>query len=528
MNDYLQQVSMSARSAVQSRDWTKVRACAKEILKRRNNSPEGYFLVGLAEKASNRPAQAVAAFSRALTLDGKRYDAAVELASQYLHSNQYNEAVALLQKYESHLSNSPRYLDMAGMVYTNVGLPERGWPLLEKANDLQPGVDSLQANLAACSVYVGKIDEAKKTYRRLLSKFPNHQRNHYELSRLEKAANTIHLEQMKNSLGSTNLSADKNIFMYYAIGKELEDLERWDEAFHYYELAGNAVATVSGYDVETDIQLIDKIIKVCNSDWLNEVAERISTGSSEKDPIFIVGLPRTGTTLTERIVSSHSRVESIGETYFMQIVLKRESGIQTAENMTTSIIEAASKKNIAGIAEAYLEAVAFKFGAKPMFIEKFPENILYLGFIAKAYPHARIIHLRRNPMDACFAMYKQSFFRYAYTLDDLGQYYVGYNRLLEHWRETLGDRLIEVEYESLVSDQEGQTRKLLEKIGLNFEEACLDFEQNMKASNTASTVQIREKIHTRSVNRWTHFAEHLQPLKSYLLDAGIQIGQTDS
>ena len=127
-------------------------------------------------------------------------------------------------------------------------------------------------------------------------------------------------------------------------------------------------------------------------------------------------------------------------------------------------------------------------------------------------------------MDACFAMYKQSFFRYAYTLDDLGRYYVAYNRLLNHWRETLGNRLIEVEYELLVADQEGQTRELLEKLGLDFEEACLNFDQNVTASNTASTVQIREKIHTRSVNRWKQFAEHLQPLKSYLEDAGIEVG----
>ena len=120
-------------------------------------------------------------------------------------------------------------------------------------------------------------------------------------------------------------------------------------------------------------------------------------------------------------------------------------------------------------------------------------------------------------------MYKQSYFRYAYTLDDLGRYYVAYDRILNHWREALGDRLIEVEYEALVTDQEGETRNLLDKIGLDFEEACLHFDQNITASNTASTVQIREKIHTRSVNRWEHFEEQLRPLKSHLEDAGIKV-----
>ena len=126
-------------------------------------------------------------------------------------------------------------------------------------------------------------------------------------------------------------------------------------------------------------------------------------------------------------------------------------------------------------------------------------------------------------MDACFALYKQSYFRYAYTLDDLGRYYVAHDRLREHWRDVLGERLIEVDYESLVGDQEGQTRRLLDHLVLPFEEACLDFHQNITASNTASAVQVREKIHSRSVNRWQHFAKHLQPLKTYLENAGVAL-----
>ena len=126
-------------------------------------------------------------------------------------------------------------------------------------------------------------------------------------------------------------------------------------------------------------------------------------------------------------------------------------------------------------------------------------------------------------MDACFAMYKQSFFRYAYTLDDLGPYYVAHDRLRNHWREVLEDRMIEMEYEALVADQEGQTRRLLDRLGLQFEETCLNFDQNITASNTASAVQVREKMHSRSVNRWQHFAKGLQPLKTYLENAGIAL-----
>jgi hypothetical protein len=156
-----------------------------------------------------------------------------------------------------------------------------------------------------------------------------------------------------------------------------------------------------------------------------------------------------------------------------------------------------------------------------MFIDKLPDNFLYLGFIAKAFPHAHIIHLRRNPMDACFAMYKQSFFSFAYTLEDLGKYYSAYDRLRRHWGEALKDRVIEVEYESLVADPEGQTRALLDRLGLDFEQACIDFHLNKTPSATASAAQVREKAHTRSVKKWEKFERQLQPLKDYLDEAGI-------
>jgi len=522
VNDHINQVSQQARQAVRAKNWPHVKACAKEILKRSRDNAEGHFLLGLAHKGANQIDQASKSFSRSIRADEGRYDAAVELAGIYLRSSRHGEAAELLQRYEPLLQNSPLYLDMAGTIYTNAGLPERAWPLYRKANDLQPGVDLLQANLAACSVFVGKIDEAKEIYGQLLDKHPFHQRNHYELSRLARATDSEHVDAMKAVLETTNLPPEKNIYAYYAIGKELEDLERWDEAFEYYKKGGDAAASVADYDVQDDVKLIDKMIEVCDEDWLRNNPMDASSNDSGKTPVFVVGLPRTGTTLTERILTSHSQVEGVGESFFMQIVIKRESRVVTADGMNPAIVDAAANKDIQRIAKGYLEAINYKLGDKPFFIEKFPENFLYLGFIAKAFPDARIVHLKRNPMDTCFAMYKQSFFRYAYTLDDLGPYYVAYHRLYEHWRDLFKDRMIEIEYEKLVSDQEPETRQLLDKLGMEFEEGCLNFEQNKNASNTASTVQIREKIHGRSVLRWKCFENQLVPLKACLESAGIR------
>ena len=526
MKEYLAEISAIARKAVSKKDWTTVDAGAKEILKRDSLSPEGYFLSGLVERASRRPIKAVEAFKKVLDLDADRYDAAIELAFQHAVARRNGDAAELVAKYEGKLGNSSLYLNMAGTVYSEIGMPERSWPLFQKANELQPDVDLIQANVAACAVYLGKIEEAKDILKRLLKRFPNHQGNHYQLARLEKATDTKHIEQMKEVLRSTNASPDNNIFMYYAIGKELEDLEEWEEAFNYFKMAGDAAASVADYDINTDLQLIDKIIKVCDADWLAAGANDAPIDVSGKTPIFLVGLPRSGTTLTDRIISSHSKVASVGETQFMQMVLRRESGVKSREKITPAMIEAGVKLDIRVIGDGYMNMLNYRLADEPMFIDKLPFNIFYLGFIKKAYPHARIIHMKRNPMDSCFAMYKQVFtwaYKFSYTLEGLGRFYVAYNRLLDHWQQTLKDWVIELEYESLVADQEGQTRELLDKLGLEFEEACLNFDQNVSPTATASSVQVREKIHTRSVHRWKNYANQLQPLKEYLENAGIVV-----
>jgi tetratricopeptide (TPR) repeat protein len=518
-------LSARARRAVELQKWDVVESVAATLVARDPGHPEGHFLRGLVENASRRPLRATEAFARALELDPERYDAAVELANQHSVGRRNAEAAALLARYTPKLSNSPRYLDMAGTTYTHIGLPEKAWPLYQQANALQPGVDLFQANMAACGVYLGKFEESKALYQALLRRFPAHQRNHWQLSRLERVKDTAHVEQMKELLRSLRLPPDKNVFLHYAIGKELEDLEQWDEAFEHYRMAGDAVAKVANYDVAEDIAVIDKLIEVCDERWLAEPPPG-PPPAYDRTPIFVVGLPRTGTTLTERILSSHSRVESIGETMFAQMVLRRESGLQTVDAMNPAMAEALRDKDPRRIGQGYLDAVRYRLGDKPMFIDKLPFNFLYVGFLARAFPEGRFVHLRRNAMDACFAMYKQVFtfaYKFSYSLEALGRYYVAYERLREHWRRVLGPRFVEVEYEAMVADQEAQTRQLLSHLGLEFEPACLAFEENKAPSTTASSVQVREKIHSRSVQRWTHFTRQLQPLREYLEAAGIAI-----
>lgn len=518
--------SQTGRAAVRRRDWNTVVQCAEHLLRIEPENAEGHFLSGLGFKAQRELKKAIAAFERALELDARRYDAAVELANLYSSARRNADAAQLLGSYEEALSNSPLYLDLAGTVYSEIGMPQKSWPLFKKATSLQPEIDVFQANLATCAVFLGKIDQAREIYRGLLAKNPGHRGNHYQLSRLSKARDYQHIEQMKAIVSSGPSNPGQDIPIYYALGKELEDLEQWDEAFAYYHKAGQAVNSVAAYDIEKDLALIDNIIDTCDSAWLSNSADDTPPATGRKTPVFIAGLPRTGSTLVERIISSHSQVESLGETLFMQMVLRRESGVSTLDSMNAQIIAALAGKDMGVVAQGYLDAVAYRLGTAPMFIEKLPLNFLYLGYIARAFPSSPLIYVQRNPMDTCFSMFKQVFtwaYKFSYSLENLGRYYIAHDRLLRHWRQVLGDRLVEVCYEDLVKEPESQTRHLLDRMGLEFEMNCLNFHQNESPSTTASSVQVREKFRDSSVGRWKRFDSQLKALRAQLEEAGIPV-----
>jgi hypothetical protein len=526
LNENLARISAAARRAARARNWTVVNNCTREIFKHDKRNPEGWFLTGLLEKDAGRNQAAVAAFSKSLQFDAKRYDAAVELASLCLVFLHYREAVALLQRYESSLDNSPFYLDMAANTYTRLGLHARAWPLYRKANELQVDSDKLQESLAACAVLLGKTKSARAIYHTLLTRHPYNQKNHYELSLLECAQDSVHVEQMEEILEATKLAPEKNIFLYYALGKELEDLERWPEAFHYYRLGGDAAAgqaEAAGHDAGAGEALIDRIIEVCTGKWLGAGAEWIEPGKSENTPIFIVGLPRSGTRLCTQILSGHPKVESAGETPFMQTVIQRLAGAGSKEGATPAVIEAAAKNDIELLAKGYLGAVGYKLRGRPLFVDALPGNYLYLGFIARAFPGAHIIHLKRNPMDACFAMYRQFSLKYTHTLDDLGRYYAAYNQLTRHWRDVLKDRVIEVEYEKLVSERESQTGILLDRLGLPFEQDCLNIDRSERPGAPGGALQRSENEYIASVNKWKNWEAQLQPLRERLEKAGVRL-----
>lgn len=519
-------LSKIGRMAAQKNDWGTVFTSAQGLIRRNNLSPEGFFLLGLAEKAVRQPSKSIDAFEKCLALDESRFDAGIELASQYYICLKNDEAIALLEKYKGMLADSPWYLDMAGTIYNTMGKPLQSAPLFEMAVKLQPDAAFFLTHLAAAYVFLGEIEKAKTIYKNLLLKNPNHQRNHFYLARLETATNSNHVDQMKAILKQENKPEPASVFINYALGKECEDLENWDEAFNYYRKAGNGVRAVLDYRVEQDEALIDQIIHSCDEQWYETKTGSTLKRPNDKKPIFLVGLPRTGTTLAEKVISGHSKIESIGETQYFELVLRMNSGVNSSGKMTPNIISSSINFDLNELGRQYLDKVKYLWGDKEYFIDKLPHNYLHLGFFAAAFPDSPIIWIKRNPMDACMAMFKQLFmgvYEFTYDFDDLARYYVIYDKLYRHWKTILGHRIIEIEYENLVTDIAGETEVALGKMNLDYEANCADFDKNITVSSTASSVQVREKAHSRSVMKWKHFAEHLEPLRLKLEVAGIAL-----
>ena len=260
-------LSKIGRMAAQKNDWSTVFTCAQGLIKRNNLNPEGFFFLGLAEKAARQPLKSIGAFEKCLSLDESRFDAGIELASQYHILIRNDEAIALLEKYKDMLADNPWYLDMAGTTYNTMGKPLQAVPLFEMAVKLQPDAAFFLTHLAAAYVFLGEIEKAKAIYKNLLLKTPNHQRNHFYLARLETATSTNHVEEMKAVLKQESKPDPGNVFINYALGKELEDLEDWDEAYDFYRKAGNGVKAVLKYTVEQDEALIEQIIRSCDEKW---------------------------------------------------------------------------------------------------------------------------------------------------------------------------------------------------------------------------------------------------------------------
>lgn len=375
-------------------------------------------------------------------------------------------------------------------------------------------------DLAIARFYSGDAAGAERDLDALLAVTPHSGAVLYLRSTLRKQTpGDNHVDRLENLLQGGFHREEDEVGALYALAKEREDLADHDGAFAALAAGARKRRGLIDYDVSRVAAGLREIRAVMDADAI----AKSHPGHDEAGAIFILGMPRTGTTLTERILLQSGKVANAGE--LMEFGAKLSRAMQRVREQHPSLSEtqAALRIDFEALGKEYMQAARLKAGDSPLFIDKLPANFLYCGMIRKALPNARIIHLVRDPLDTCYAIYKTLFFKaydFSYDLEELAQYYVEYRRLMQHWHEVMPGAILDVCYEDLVRDTDAQGRRLYDWCGLEWTSKALEVPESGVFA-TASAAQVREPVHTRSVNSSRRHLEKLRPLVRILEDAGI-------
>jgi tetratricopeptide (TPR) repeat protein len=361
----------------------------------------------------------------------------------------------------------------------------------------------------------GQYEAAVESYRSALAAQTQHGEAYHALANLKVYRfSDGEIAAMRKQERSGNLSHMDRTYLFFALGKAFEDREDYDSSFHYYAQANALRKSQSHYDPQQIHEEMQAQRRLCTREFFSE---RESWGHPAPDPIFIVGLPRAGSTLIEQILSSHSEVDGTLELpniLSLSHRLRREKrdGVRPGY---PDIVEQLTADEFQGYGEAFIDDTRIHRRDAPYFTDKMPNNFRHVGLIRLILPNARIIDARRHPMSCCFSAFKQFFAEgqeFSNSLEDLGRYYRDYVALMEHWDEVLPGFVLRVHHEDVVADLEGQVQRMLDFCGLPFEEACVNYHETERNVRTPSSEQVRQPIFTSALGQWRRYETNLGPL----------------
>ncbi|GLK44544.1 MULTISPECIES: tetratricopeptide repeat-containing sulfotransferase family protein [Novosphingobium] len=511
-----------AREALRQGDLQGAGAAAAALAKARPDEPTGFFLLGVATAEAGQIARAVPLLEAAVAR-GPRAEHVAQLARLLILLRRDGEAAEAARQAMALGPDDPRTFDTIGCVLARLGDHEASLAPFTAAVAGDPDDLEYRYNLAAASGFTARIEQARSHYETILETDPGNARAHYALAILSRQTpEANHVARLDAALVAAREPGDA-LRIRYALAKEHEDLGNATDAFRHLSAANGAHKRSVGYDFTQDAEIFDAIDAVFASG-----APAGGAGHGGAAPIFVVGMPRTGTTLVDRILSSHRDVEAAGELQAMPLAVKQLAGTPSRRVIDAETVAASAGIDPDKLGATYLERAAHHIArAKPRFTDKLPANFLYIGHIARALPDARIVCLRRNPMDTIWSNYKNLFasqsayYAYSYDLMDTARYYARFDRLMALWQKLWPDRVLQLSYEALVADQEGETRRLLSHCGLEWDEACLSFHENRAAVATPSAAQVRRPINADAVERWRAHETELAPVRTWLEGQGI-------
>jgi tetratricopeptide (TPR) repeat protein len=490
----------------------------REVIRDNPDNVDALRMLGRVALSAGRIGDGERLFRRALKLAPDFAGAITDLGRVLKEQNRLEEAIECFRRViDLEPQNAQAHFQLAGAL-APAALTYRAIESFEKALELQPRFPGATLGLGHALKTVGRQEEAIAAYRECIRLRPDSGESYWSLANLK----TYRLADddiaaMEKRLQKEDLTNQSRVNFLYALGKAHEDRSDFEGAWEYYRRGNETQRMLEKYDpVQTEV-LHDAVIEVFSASFLQEKAGQ---GNPDPAPIFVVGLPRSGSTLIEQILASHSMVEGTSELPYVGRVAtslsrNRADGINYPE-----AVRELGAGHLQTLGQQYLELAAMhRTEGKPRFIDKMPNNFPAVGFLHLILPNAKIVDARRHPLDACLSCYRQLFAKgqtFTYDLIDIGEYFLEYERMMDHWHSVLPGKLITLQYEEIVRNFDVEVRRLLEHCELPFEEACLRFYETERPVRTASSEQVRQPIHDRSIGFYRNYEERLHELKEVL------------
>lgn len=405
-----------------------------------------------------------------------------------------------------------------GNAYSMAGYPEKGRAAFEHALNLNPMAPAIQMGYGHILKTLGEQAKAVEAYREAIKLKPDAGEAYWSMANLKTFKfDEVEVEAMETQLLSDNLGDVSKTHFCFSLGKAFEDKTDYDKAWEYYHTGNQINRMLVSHDPVSQKIHVGRVIKVYDKEFLEANAGH---GCNSPAPIFIVGLPRSGSTLIEQILASHSKVEGTGELpdlggIAVLVGKYRVDGVDYPE-----AAKKLSNRDWQAFGEEYIDKTSrHRVTSQPYFTDKMPNNFIHIGFLQLILPDAKIINARRHPLDSCLGAYKQLFGsgqEFTYDIFDLTEYYKQYDKVMKHWHRVLPGKVLDVHYEETVTDLEWQVRRILDHCGLPFEEQCLRFYETKRAVKTASSEQVRQPIYQGALGKWRRYDKHLTYWKKEL------------
>lgn len=512
--------------AFKQRQWQKVQAFAAKLLPYSNEHAGVHGMAGVACLELRQFSKAVEHLRHATEIDASRADFATLYSKALLNNHLSGQARVAADRAMLLEPKDPETLATLGVIYVHIQAHAQAAVAFEQALALVPTSAAYRLNLATALAATGQVSDAEIQLEQALKMDPSCWSAHLLLAQLrEQTINENHLVRLHALSEKHQSESAAVISLNLALAKEYEDLGKYTEAFRHMVQGKHARRCMRPYSIRNDERLFAALMQA-----FPDTVPAVTSGESSAEAIFIIGMPRSGTTLVERILSSHPDVHAAGELQNFSGVLQQQSGGQQPFLLDPDMPRRTQSINWRDLGARYLLSTRPAPLDKPRFTDKLPHNFLYAGHIASALPNAKIICVRRDPMDTCLSNFRQLFahpsihFDYANDLLDTGGYFILFDRLMKHWKRAFPGRIHDVSYEALVDSQEAVTRQLVDYCGLEWDDACLHFETNPASVGTISSQQVRRPIYRSAVGHWKHYAHELSYLRELLRDAGLVDG----